>query len=205
MTEKQVVTPEEMNKQLGRMAYAALAALKLAQHDGMAGQSDQAENLFLVRWLKTALKQKRFHRCVTADLVWLSNLGQKRVMTAKLRQRLDYLWKSCCCDIPAQSALFRLTYATEMLKNTGWSGEVLSSDLWDKIRQKSPLPAQENPVFYISWDTLDEGFDDTGAQTGLLEFLVAGDPEQFEAVMKQHQLGGQFSGRDRSLFCIKPA
>lgn len=205
MTEKQVVTPEEMNKQLGRMAYAALAALKLAQHDGMAGQSDQAENLFLVRWLKTALKQKRFHRCVTADLVWLSNLGQKRVMTAKLRQRLDYLWKSCCCDIPAQSALFRLTYATEMLKNPGWSGEVLSSDLWDKIRQKSPLPAQENPVFYISRDTLDEGFDDTGAQTGLLEFLVAGDPEQFEAVMKQHQLGGQFSGRDRSLFCIKPA
>ncbi|MEY0256224.1 DUF2913 family protein [Morganella morganii] len=205
MTEKQVVTPEEMNKQLGRMAYAALAALKLAQHDGMAGQSDQAENLFLVRWLKTALKQKRFHRCVAADLVWLSNLGQKRVMTAKLRQRLDYLWKSCCCDIPAQSALFRLTYATEMLKNTGWSGEVLSSDLWDKIRQKSPLPAQENPVFYISRDTLDEGFDDTGAQTGLLEFLVAGDPEQFEAVMKQHQLGGQFSGRNRSLFCIKPA
>ncbi len=205
MTEKQVVTPEEMNKQLGRMAYAALAALKLAQHDGMAGQSDQAENLFLVRWLKTALKQKRFHRCVAAALVWLSNLGQKRVMTAKLRQRLDYLWKSCRCDIPAQSALFRLTYATEMLKNTGWSGEVLSSDLWDKIRQKSPLPAQENPVFYISRDTLDEGFDDTGAQTGLLEFLVAGDPEQFEAVMKQHQLGGQFSGRDCSLFCIKPA
>ncbi|MET4911761.1 DUF2913 family protein, partial [Morganella morganii] len=77
MTEKQVVTPEEMNKQLGRMAYAALAALKLAQHDGMAGRSDQAENLFLVRWLKTALKQKRFHRCVAADLVWLSNLGQK--------------------------------------------------------------------------------------------------------------------------------
>ncbi|MET4859791.1 DUF2913 family protein, partial [Morganella morganii] len=71
MTEKQVVTPEEMNKQLGRMAYAALAALKLAQHDGMAGRSDQAENLFLVRWLKTALKQKRFHRCVAADLVWL--------------------------------------------------------------------------------------------------------------------------------------
>lgn len=205
MTEKQVATPEEMNKQQGRMAYAALAALKLAQHDGLAGQSDQAENLFLVRWLKTALKQKRFHRCVAADLVWLSNLGQKRVMTAKLRQRLDCLWKSCCCDIPAQSALFRLTYATEMLKNTGWSGEVLSSDLWDKVRQKSPLPPQENPVFYISRDILDEGFDDTGAQTGPLEFLVAGNPEQFEAVMKQHQLSGQFSGRDRSLFCIKPA
>lgn len=28
MTEKPVVTPEEMNKQLGRMAFAALTALK---------------------------------------------------------------------------------------------------------------------------------------------------------------------------------
>ncbi|MEM8325499.1 DUF2913 family protein [Morganella morganii] len=69
MTEKQVVTPEEMNKQPGRMAYAALVALKLTRHDGMAGRSDQAENLFLVRWLKTALKQKRFHRCVAAEIV----------------------------------------------------------------------------------------------------------------------------------------
>ena len=205
MTEKQVVTPEEMNKQLGRMAYAALVALKLARHDGIAGQSNQAENLFLVRWLKTALKQKRFHRCVAADLVWLSNLGQKQVMTAKLCQRLDYLWKSCCCDIPAQSALLRLACATEMLKNTGWSGEVLSSDLWDKVRQKSPMSPQKNPVFYISLDILAEGFDDSGAQTGPLQFFVAGDPEQFETVMKQHQLSGQFFDRDRSLFCIKPA
>lgn len=83
MTEKQVVTPEEMNKQLERIAYAAL---KLAQHDGMARQSNQAENLFLVCWLKTALKQKCFHCCVAADPVWLSSLGQKRIMTAKLCQ-----------------------------------------------------------------------------------------------------------------------
>lgn len=81
----------------------------------------------------------------------------------------------------------------------------MSSDLWDKIRQKSPLAPQENPVFYISRDTLDEGFDDTGAQTGTLELLVAGNPEQFESVMRQHQLCGQFSVSNSSLFCIKPA
>lgn len=205
MTEKQVATPEEMNKQLGRMAYAALVALKLARHDGLAGQSDQAENLFLVRWLKTALKQKRFHRCVAGDLIWLSNLGQKQVVTAKLRQRLDYLWRTCCGDIPEQSALFRLTYATEMLKNTGWSGEVLSSEHWDKIRQKPPQTPQGNPVFYISRDTLEKGFNDKGNQVYPLEFLVAGNHQQFESVMKQHQLYGQFSVSGGSLFCIKPA
>ncbi|HED3891768.1 TPA: DUF2913 family protein [Morganella morganii] len=28
-----------------------------------------ATSPFLVRWLKTALKQKRFHRCVAAEIV----------------------------------------------------------------------------------------------------------------------------------------
>ncbi|MEM8183466.1 DUF2913 family protein [Morganella morganii subsp. sibonii] len=68
---------EEKNQHLGRMAFCALVALKLAQADGKTGCSLQAENIFLVRWLQTALKQKRFHRCVAGDLVWLSGHGRR--------------------------------------------------------------------------------------------------------------------------------
>lgn len=204
MAEKPVVTPEEMNKQLGRVAFAALTALKLAQCDGLAGRSEQAENLFLVRWFKTALTQKRFHRCVAADLVWLSNLGQQRMMTAKLRHRLDYLWKSCCCDVQEQSALFRLTYATEMLKNLGWTGEVQDTGRWHKVRQKPPV-RPEKPIFYVTREALDEGFDSAGNQVRPVEFFVAGNPEQFTSVMIQHQLYGQFSSSDRMLYCLIPA
>ncbi|HHR6406492.1 TPA: DUF2913 family protein [Providencia alcalifaciens] len=71
----------------------------------------------MLRWLLTALKQKRFHRCVVHDFEWLINIGQQRLISSKLKSRLEYLW---CCDIASQSDLFRLTYATELLKDLGW-------------------------------------------------------------------------------------
>ncbi|HHR6224955.1 DUF2913 family protein [Providencia alcalifaciens] len=52
---------EEKNRWLGKLAFAALVALKLALWDGKAARNAQSENLFLLRWLQTALKQKRFH------------------------------------------------------------------------------------------------------------------------------------------------
>ncbi|ETO41303.1 hypothetical protein X965_10915 [Morganella sp. EGD-HP17] len=186
------------------MAFAALTALKLAQHDGLTGSSEQAENLFLVRWLKTALKQKRFHRCVSADLLWLSDLGQQRMMTAKLRHRLDYLWKSCCCDVQDQSALFRLTYATEMLKNLGWISEVQNTGLRHKVRKNISV-GQGKQVFYVTRDALNEGFDDAGNQVRPVEFFVDGNAEQFESVMIQHQFYGQFADSDRILYRLIPA
>ncbi|WP_442959067.1 DUF2913 family protein [Providencia sp. PROV104] len=52
---------EEKHRWLGKLAFAALVALKLALWDGKAARNAQSENLFLLRWLQTALKQKRFH------------------------------------------------------------------------------------------------------------------------------------------------
>ncbi|HHR6406488.1 TPA: DUF2913 family protein [Providencia alcalifaciens] len=59
------------------------------------------QRIFLLRWLQTALK-KRFHRCVFHDFECLIHLGQQRLMTSKLKSRLEYLWRSCCCDIASQ-------------------------------------------------------------------------------------------------------
>ena len=73
-TSNSPITVEEKNHWLGKLAFAALVALKLAQWDGKAARNAQSENLFLLRWLQTALKQKRFHRCVVHDFEWLINL-----------------------------------------------------------------------------------------------------------------------------------
>ncbi|BDH20938.1 DUF2913 family protein [Providencia hangzhouensis] len=72
------ISVEEKNHWLGKLAFAALVALKLAQWDGKAARNAQSENLFLLRWLQTALKQKRFHRCVVYDFEWfmVRNLNQ---------------------------------------------------------------------------------------------------------------------------------
>jgi hypothetical protein len=45
-------------------------------HLGIAG-TPYAENLFLIRWLATAQKQKRFPKSVAVDITWLLERGRK--------------------------------------------------------------------------------------------------------------------------------
>ncbi|WP_336845183.1 DUF2913 family protein [Providencia rettgeri] len=187
------ISVEEKNHWLGKLAFAALVALKLAQWDGKAARNAQSENLFLLRWLQTALKQKRFHRCVVHDFEWLIHLGQQRLMTSKLKFRLEYLWRSCCCDMASQSDLFRLTYATELLKDLGWDSVVLSEDRWQKLIAKKPL-VTAIPTFYVTQSALTVGFSDEGKQVSSVEFWVQGDKAQFSEVIKQHHLQGEFDG-----------
>ncbi|WP_258557423.1 DUF2913 family protein [Serratia fonticola] len=51
------VTTGNSNSALSHLAFCALVALGLTRQDGMAG-TPYAENLFLIRWLATAQKQK---------------------------------------------------------------------------------------------------------------------------------------------------
>ena len=59
MTDKTAsVSPENTTSALSHLAFCALAALGLARQDGIAG-TPYAENLFLIRSLAIAQKQKR--------------------------------------------------------------------------------------------------------------------------------------------------
>ncbi|PKB91374.1 hypothetical protein A8A01_01250 [Ewingella americana] len=69
-------TPENTTSALSHLAFCALAALGLARQDGIAGTS-YAENLFLIRWLATAQKQKRFSKSVAIDIQWLLERGRR--------------------------------------------------------------------------------------------------------------------------------
>lgn len=91
-----------------------------------------------------------------------------------------------------------------MLKNLGWTGEVQNTRHWHKVRQKAPV-RPEKPIFYVTREALDEGFDDAGNQVRPVEFFVAGNTGQFASVMIQHQLYGQFAVSDRMLYCLIPA
>jgi hypothetical protein len=67
------VTTENTTSALSHLAFCTLAALGLARQDGIAG-TPYAENLFLIRWLATAQKQKRFPKSVAVDISWLLEL-----------------------------------------------------------------------------------------------------------------------------------
>ena len=62
-----------LTEKSGHLAWCALVALALARQNGDA-LSPAQENLFLTRWLATALKQRRFSRDVAPDIEWLLKL-----------------------------------------------------------------------------------------------------------------------------------
>ena len=87
--------------------FCALLALHTAVQQG-AVTSPMAEHLFLVRWLATAQKQKRFPRSVAIDIQLLLDKGSKLEVEAKLRTRFEYAWRSCSCDLLQQDCLTAL-------------------------------------------------------------------------------------------------
>ncbi|WP_310612281.1 DUF2913 family protein, partial [Acinetobacter baumannii] len=79
------------------------------------------ENLFLTRWLATALKQRRFSRDVAPDIEWLLKQGRQLGVNAKLARKLNYLWRSSSGESSAQNDLSRSTHALETAKDMCWN------------------------------------------------------------------------------------
>lgn len=176
MTDKKTSTPPDATlTDLSHLAFCALAALGLARQDGQAG-TPYAETLFLIRWLTAAQKQKRFPKSVAADIVWLLNRGRKHGPAARLRQHLEYLWRSSSGNLAEQSDLFRLTYVTESLKDRGWENQVLSAAEWAR------LPADIVTLekgFLVTKPALQRAFDNAGNQTAPVAFRIVGDSGVF--------------------------
>ncbi|HHR6391303.1 TPA: hypothetical protein ACS74J_003833 [Providencia alcalifaciens] len=87
--------------------------------------------------------------------------------------------------------LFRLTYATGLLKDLGEDSVVLSEDRWYKRITTKPV-VTAIPTFYVTQSALTAGFCDEGKQIVSVNFWVLGEMMQFNEVIKQHHLCGQF-------------
>ncbi|WP_187506073.1 DUF2913 family protein [Pantoea agglomerans] len=165
-----------LTQKSGHLAWCALAALAFARQDGTVCSAAQ-ENLFLTRWLATALKQHRFSREVAPDIEWLLEQGRQYGVSAKLAGKLDYLWRSGTGELSLQNDLFRLTYALETAKDMGWGYWLLNDQEWSE-RYASVLNAAVNGI-YMFRPSLDAAFDDNGQQltpimarmTGLVQGL----------------------------------
>jgi hypothetical protein len=138
-----------------------MVALHLAKRDGQVSSESQ-ENLFLTRWLATALKQHRFPRDVAPDIEWLLKQGRTLGARAKMLHKLDYLWRSCTGELLEQNDLFRLTYALETAKEMHWIYRLLTDREWNG-RNAVQMNASVNAI-YLSRSSLDTAFDDDGKQ-----------------------------------------
>lgn len=148
-----------LTEKSGHLAWCALAALALARQDGLACSPAQ-ENLFLIRWLAIALKQRRFLREATPDMEWLLREGRQYGPGANLAIKLDYLWRASTGILLRKNDFLRLTYALEIAKSMHWKCRPLSEREWSGPHAVS-LNSAVNGI-YISQATYDGAFDDEG-------------------------------------------
>jgi hypothetical protein len=160
-----------LTEKSGHLAWCALVALALARQNGDV-RSPAQENLFLTRWLATALKQHRFPRDVAPDIQWLLRQGRQYGPDAKLAGKLDYLWRSCTGSLSEQNDLFRLTYALETAKDMHWAYRLLSDREWSGRHAVSLNPAVNS--ICLSRSSLDAAFDDEGRQVTPLMARASG-------------------------------
>jgi Protein of unknown function (DUF2913) len=163
--------PDQTTHDLAHLAFCALVALQTAVQDG-AVTSPMAEHFFIVRWLATAQKQKRFPKTVAIDIQLLLDKGRKQGNGAKLKSHLEYVWRSCNGEIRQQSDLFRLTYTLESLKVLGWRNELVTPAEWDSEALDDVAPAM-----YVIKAALQSAFTNEGQLVTPLTFKVVGDTQ----------------------------
>ncbi|EIY0669872.1 DUF2913 family protein [Salmonella enterica] len=181
-----ILPPEQTVAELAHFAWCALVALRTAQQDNQA-LSPLSIHTFLLRWLAVAQKQKRFPRAIASDIGGLLTLGRKKGIAAGLLHRLEYLWSSCTGPVPAQSDLYRLTYAIEQLKSRGWVNAAVSDGEWDN----EALLVQEygdTDALLVRKSALTHGFSNEGKLVAPVEFLIIGDISACMAVFRNHTL-----------------
>ncbi|WON75846.1 DUF2913 family protein [Serratia sp. UGAL515B_01] len=166
-----VTPPDQTTHDLAHLAFCALVALQTAIQDG-AVASPMAEHLFIVRWLATAQKQKRFPKTVAIDIQLLLDKGRKQGLGAKLKSHLEYVWRSCSGDLRQQNDLFRLTYTLESLKTLGWRNELVTSVEWD-----SGTLDDVEPALCVVKVALQSAFTSDGRLITQLAFKVTGDTQ----------------------------
>lgn len=165
----------------GHLAWCALVALQLARQDGLISSESQ-ENLFITRWFALAKKQRRFSRDLATDIDWILNQGRSLGIRARLRQKLDYIWRSCNGELLEQNDMFRLTYAMELLMEHAWVYQVPSDRGWSG-RHQIQISASVNSICLLK-SALDIAFNEEGKQILPVPARISGQVEALNELLK---------------------
>lgn len=166
----------EKNEKTAHLVWCAMIALRLARQEGRV-QSEQQENLFLVRWFADAERQRRFSRDVATDIRWMLQQGRSLGVRAQLARKLDYIWRSTTGNIMEQTELFRLTWGLETAKSQQWVYHVLSDTEWLRLRRQSLNP--DICAVYIPKSALEKAFSEKGKQSSPVPVRITGNAEAF--------------------------
>lgn len=184
------------NLNASHLAWCGLVALHSARNDGQVSSPAQ-ENLFLVRWLALAEKQRRFHRELANDIRWLLKEGRGKGVHADLPGKLDYLWRAGSGSLKDQNDLFRLQHALHAVKLTGWVYMVLSETEWSGRNRIRLSPSVSG--IYINRAALDNGFDEGGKQRLPLPARITGNLAGLDVLLKRSGWHRELANDDDTL------
>jgi hypothetical protein len=175
---------DNKNRELAHFSFCAQVAMKLAEQDGKVTSSLDG-HLFLLRWLVTAQKQKRFTKQVAPEIAWLIARGRQLGIQSRLYERVQYLYFSWVAPIEQQPDLHRLTYIIEALKNAGWRYYVLTPEEW----KTGEIPARVNGInaLMVEIDHLNSVFCEAGSQLEPVEIRVLGDLQVFGILLLEQK------------------
>ncbi|CND47524.1 DUF2913 family protein [Yersinia intermedia] len=170
--------------EISHLAFCALVALHLADQETPL-TTPTAENVFLVRWLAKAQKQRRFSKNVAIDIQWLLSKGQQQGgLTGQLKLHLEYLWFACSGQPEQQSDLFRLSYAMEALKARGWEHRVINERKKEGSKGQPHMPQRNK--YHIQKNDLECCFTADGEQYKTLFLRITGNINEFVEVLTHH-------------------
>jgi len=171
-----------LTEKSAHLSWCALIALALEKLDKGKLSSTQ-ENIFLLRWFSTALKQHRFPRDYASDIQWLLCIGKKSTGQIRLAKKIEYLWRSCTDEMLQQADLFRLTYALNTAVEMQWKYLMLSDSQWADINVFLLNPVIN--AIYIPHHSLDVVFDAAGQQTRPLMARLTGNVEGLQTLLSK--------------------
>ncbi|MFC0227374.1 DUF2913 family protein [Serratia aquatilis] len=175
---------DNKNSELAHFAFCAQVALKFAEQEGKIS-SLLDEHLFLLRWLVTAQKQKRFSKQVAPEIAWLISRGRKLGLQSRLHERVRHLYLSWVDPINQQPDLHRITYIIEALKNAGWRYYVLTPEEW--LTGEVPSRVKGINVLMVEMNHLTSVFCKEGSQLEPLEIRVLGDLQVFGILLLEQK------------------
>lgn len=119
---------------------------------------------------------------MATDIDWILNQGRSLGIRGRLKHKLDYIWRSCTCDLLAQNDTFRLTYAMELVMEYDWVYLVLSDRDWSGRNRIQPSASVKSICLLKS--ALDIAFSEDGKQILPVPARISGQVEALNGLLK---------------------
>lgn len=170
-------------EELAHLAWCILVAVGFARLEGKALSGLQT-HMFIMQWLLAAQKRKLFPRTLASDIIWLQEQGKRYGPSARLYNKVEYIWFASSGELTRQSTLFRFTYMIDTLRTMGWIDWLVSATEWeDNVKLAGDVCA-----IYTPKDELHKSFTDKGELIKPMELRLTGDISGIPALLAQCNL-----------------